>query len=56
MSQSFFGGGTEFNNGEFSGPKYVLSHVSTNGTVERKEFENVGDALTGLDANVKKCE
>lgn len=49
----FFGGGTEFNNGEFSGPKYVLSHVSTNGTVERKEFENVGDALTGLDANVK---
>ncbi|WP_212111012.1 Vomp family autotransporter [Bartonella queenslandensis] len=49
----FFGGGTEFNNGKFSEPEYVLSHVSTNGTVEREAYNNVGSALTGLDANVK---
>ncbi|WP_375634048.1 MULTISPECIES: Vomp family autotransporter [unclassified Bartonella] len=49
----FFGGGTEFNNGVFSGPQYNLSTVSTDGKVEQKTFYNVGEALTGLDANVK---
>ncbi|GAA5097217.1 hypothetical protein GCM10023260_06900 [Bartonella acomydis] len=49
----FFGGGATFENGEFSGPSYVLSKVSTNGTVERKEFNNVGEALRELDGNVK---
>ncbi|WP_375648773.1 Vomp family autotransporter [Bartonella sp. MU70NMGDW] len=49
----FFGGGTEFNNGVFSGPQYNLSRVSTDGKVEQKTFYNVGEALTGLDANVK---
>ncbi|WP_273757382.1 Vomp family autotransporter [Bartonella sp. AU55XJBT] len=49
----FFGGGTEFNNGVFSGPQYNLSIVSTDGNVKQKTFENVGDALTGIDANVK---
>ncbi|WP_281433076.1 hypothetical protein, partial [Bartonella raoultii] len=49
----FFGGGTEFNNGVFSGPRYNLSTVSADGNVEQKTFNSVGDALTGLDANVK---
>ncbi|WP_208440740.1 hypothetical protein, partial [Bartonella raoultii] len=50
---NFFGGGTEFNDGVFSGPRYNLSHVGADGKVEQKTFENVGDALTGLDTNVK---
>ncbi|WP_345118373.1 Vomp family autotransporter [Bartonella pachyuromydis] len=50
---NFFGGGTEFNNGVFSGPQYNLSKVSADGNVEQKAFDNVGSALTGLDANVK---
>ncbi|MET3590314.1 autotransporter adhesin [Bartonella silvatica] len=49
----FFGGGTEFNNGAFSGPQYNLSTVSTEGETKQKVFEDVGSALTGLDANVK---
>ncbi|WP_375668139.1 Vomp family autotransporter [Bartonella sp. AP36NXGY] len=49
----FFGGGTSFENGVFVGPQYNLSTVSADGKVEQKTFENVGDALTGLDANVK---
>ncbi|WP_375679418.1 MULTISPECIES: Vomp family autotransporter [unclassified Bartonella] len=49
----YFGGGTEFNNGVFSGPQYNLSTVSTDGKVEQKTFEDVGSALTGLDANIK---
>ncbi|WP_375660919.1 Vomp family autotransporter [Bartonella sp. CL71SXKL] len=50
---SFFGGGTSFKNGVFFGPQYNLSTVSADGKVEQKTFENVGDALTGIDANVK---
>ncbi|WP_375621940.1 Vomp family autotransporter [Bartonella sp. TT119HLJHH] len=50
---SFFGGGTSFENGVFVGPQYNLSTVSADGKVEQKIFENVGDALTGIDANVK---
>ncbi|WP_375695438.1 Vomp family autotransporter [Bartonella sp. AC66GZZY] len=50
---SFFGGGTSFENGVFIGPQYNLSTVSADGKVKQKTFENVGDALTGIDANVK---
>ncbi|WP_375609656.1 MULTISPECIES: hypothetical protein, partial [unclassified Bartonella] len=49
----FFGGNTSFENGAFVGPRYNLSQVSADGNVEQKTFENVGDALTGLDVNVK---
>lgn len=49
----FFGGDAAFENGTFVGPRYNLSFVSADGNVEQKAFKNVGDALTGLDANVK---
>ncbi|WP_375614304.1 Vomp family autotransporter [Bartonella sp. AC535YNZD] len=49
----FFGGDAAFQDGAFVGPRYNLSTVSADGSVEQKTFENVGDALTGLDANVK---
>ncbi|WP_375645693.1 Vomp family autotransporter [Bartonella sp. TT29SHDZB] len=49
----FFGGDAAFQDGTFVGPRYNLSKVSADGNVEQKTFENVGDALTGLDANVK---
>lgn len=49
----FFGGDAAFQGGVFVGPRYNLSKVSTDGTVERKTFENVGDALEGLDVNVR---
>ncbi|WP_208436585.1 Vomp family autotransporter [Bartonella tribocorum] len=49
----FFGGDAAFQDGAFVGPQYNLSKVSTDGKVEQKTFDNVGDALTGLDANVK---
>ncbi|WP_019220757.1 Vomp family autotransporter [Bartonella senegalensis] len=49
----FFGGGTEFNNGTFSNPRYNLSKVSTDGKIEQKEYNDVGNALEGLDTNIK---
>ncbi|WP_273783191.1 Vomp family autotransporter [Bartonella sp. AU15XJBT] len=49
----FFGGNAAFEDGAFVGPQYNLSIVSADGKVEQKVFDNVGDALTGLDANVK---
>uniref|UniRef100_UPI0035D0E645 Vomp family autotransporter n=1 Tax=Bartonella sp. MR100HLJHH TaxID=3243554 RepID=UPI0035D0E645 len=49
----FFGGGTVFQDGSFLGPRYNLSTVSADGTVEKKVHTNVDSALTGLDANVK---
>ncbi|WP_273757184.1 Vomp family autotransporter, partial [Bartonella sp. MM73XJBT] len=49
----FFGGDAAFQDGTFVGPRYNLSTVSADGNVEQKTFDNVGDALTGLDANVK---
>ncbi|WP_254473489.1 Vomp family autotransporter [Bartonella sp. B1098] len=49
----FFGGDAAFENGAFSGPTYVLSNVSANGDVVRKEYKDVGSALTELDVNVK---
>ncbi|WP_409361439.1 Vomp family autotransporter [Bartonella heixiaziensis] len=49
----YFGGSAEFSDGDFWGPEYNLSTVSANGEVVQKTFENVGDALTGLDANVR---
>ncbi|WP_375678323.1 MULTISPECIES: Vomp family autotransporter [unclassified Bartonella] len=49
----FFGGDAAFQDGAFVGPRYNLSKVSADGSVEQKTFENVGDALTELDANVK---
>ncbi|WP_425349200.1 Vomp family autotransporter [Bartonella henselae] len=49
----YFGGDAAFENGTFVGPRYNLSFVSADGSIEQKVFENVGDALTGLDANVK---
>ncbi|EJF76196.1 hypothetical protein ME7_01185 [Bartonella birtlesii LL-WM9] len=49
----FFGGDAAFQNGAFVGPNYNLSTVSADGKVEQKIFNDVGSALTGLDANVK---
>ncbi|WP_273720146.1 Vomp family autotransporter [Bartonella sp. ML71XJBT] len=49
----FFGGDAAFQDGAFVGPRYNLSTVSADGNVEQNTFDNVGDALTGLDANVK---
>ncbi|WP_375704865.1 Vomp family autotransporter [Bartonella sp. AA85SXKL] len=49
----FFGGGSVFQDGSFLGPRYNLSTVSADGTVEQKVHTDVGSALTGLDANVK---
>ncbi|MDM9986555.1 Vomp family autotransporter [Bartonella henselae] len=49
----YFGGDAAFANGAFVGPRYNLSTVSADGTVKQKTFEDVGSALTGLDANVK---
>ncbi|WP_144753055.1 Vomp family autotransporter [Bartonella saheliensis] len=49
----YFGGGASFENGVFTGPTYVLSNVSANGEVVRKEHTDVGSALTGLDLSVK---
>ncbi|WP_375609753.1 MULTISPECIES: hypothetical protein, partial [unclassified Bartonella] len=50
---NYFGGDAAFQDGAFVGPRYNLSQVSADGNVEQKTFENVGDALTGLDVNVK---
>uniref|UniRef100_UPI0035CFFC48 Vomp family autotransporter n=1 Tax=Bartonella sp. MU70NMGDW TaxID=3243561 RepID=UPI0035CFFC48 len=50
---NYFGGDAEFRDGAFLGPQYNLSTVSAEGSGEQKIFYNVGDALTGLDANVK---
>ncbi|UNF40641.1 Vomp family autotransporter [Bartonella krasnovii] len=49
----YFGGGTEFNNGVFTGPRYNLSYVGVDGKVVQKQHNDVGSALTGLDANIK---
>ncbi|WP_375659487.1 Vomp family autotransporter [Bartonella sp. MR30HLJHH] len=49
---NYFGGDAEFVDGAFVGPQYNLSTVSANGEVVQKIFENVGDALTGLDDNI----
>ncbi|EJF89433.1 hypothetical protein ME1_00203 [Bartonella vinsonii subsp. arupensis OK-94-513] len=48
-----FGGNAAFQDGKFVGPQYNLSTVSADGKVTQKTFEDVGSALTGLDANVK---
>ncbi|EJF97343.1 Vomp family autotransporter [Bartonella taylorii] len=50
---NYFGGGASFENGAFVGPKYSLSTIVENGQVAKTNYYNVGDALTGLDANVK---
>ncbi|WP_281432486.1 Vomp family autotransporter [Bartonella taylorii] len=50
---NYFGGDAEFVDGAFVGLQYNLSTVSANGEVVQETFENVGDALSGLDANVK---
>ncbi|WP_375664218.1 MULTISPECIES: Vomp family autotransporter [unclassified Bartonella] len=50
---NFFGGNAAFENGVFVGPKYNLSTVSADGNVVQKIFDNVGEALEGLDVNIK---
>ncbi|WP_273787438.1 Vomp family autotransporter [Bartonella grahamii] len=50
---NFFGGNAAFENGVFVGPKYNLSTVSADGNVVQKTFDNVGEALEGLDVNIK---
>ncbi len=50
---NIFGGGTEFSNGAFTRPVYDLSHVTTEGIVTRKIYNDVGSAFAGLDANIK---
>ncbi|WP_375696025.1 hypothetical protein, partial [Bartonella sp. AC67GZZY] len=49
----FFGGDAAFQDGAFVGPRYNLSKVSADGEVVQYIAENVGDALTKLDTNVK---
>ncbi|EJF82106.1 hypothetical protein MCQ_00002, partial [Candidatus Bartonella washoeensis Sb944nv] len=49
----YFGGGAAFNNGVFTEPYYKLSKVSKEGKVENTLFNNVGEAFTGLDTNIK---
>ncbi|WP_019220009.1 Vomp family autotransporter [Bartonella florencae] len=49
----FFGGGTEFNNGVFTRPRYNLTTIDANSEVTQKEYNNVGDALSGLDTNIR---
>ncbi|WP_371410320.1 Vomp family autotransporter [Bartonella sp. 1-1C] len=50
---NIFGGSTEFRNGVFTRPVYDLSHVTTEGIVTRKIYNDVGSAFAGLDANIK---
>ncbi|WP_375650943.1 Vomp family autotransporter [Bartonella sp. OT172YNZD] len=50
---NFFGGNAAFENGVFVGPNYNLSTVSADGNVVQKTFYNVGEALEGLDVNIK---
>ncbi|WP_208432440.1 Vomp family autotransporter [Bartonella taylorii] len=50
---NYFGGDASFENGAFKGPKYSLSTIVEDGQVAKTNYYNVGDALTGLDANVK---
>ncbi|MDD9329726.1 MAG: hypothetical protein PV353_04825, partial [Bartonella sp.] len=50
---NIFGGGTKFNNGTFTRSVYDLSHVTTEGIVTRKIYNDVGSAFAGLDANIK---
>ncbi|WP_208433782.1 Vomp family autotransporter [Bartonella taylorii] len=50
---NYFGGGASFENGVFKGPKYSISTIVEDGQVAKTNYYNVGDALTGLDANVK---
>ncbi|WP_375624691.1 MULTISPECIES: Vomp family autotransporter [unclassified Bartonella] len=50
---NFFGGNAAFENGVFVGPNYNLSIVSADGNVVQKTFYNVGEALEGLDVNIK---
>ncbi|WP_375615552.1 Vomp family autotransporter [Bartonella sp. AP58NXGY] len=50
---NYFGGGAAFENGAFKQPKYSLSTIVEDGQVAKVNYYNVGDALTGLDANVK---
>ncbi|WP_273760744.1 Vomp family autotransporter, partial [Bartonella sp. ML70XJBT.G] len=49
----FLGGGTEFVNGAFKGPKYRLSVIVENGLVAKTYYNNVGDALKGLNTNIR---
>ncbi|EJF89974.1 hypothetical protein ME1_00199, partial [Bartonella vinsonii subsp. arupensis OK-94-513] len=49
----FLGGGTGFNNGTFTGPTYNLSKVDADGQVEKKSFNDIAQAFTGLDENIK---
>nr|WP_274532002.1 YadA-like family protein [Bartonella bovis] len=47
------GGGAIVRDDVLLGPRYTLSHVSTDGTVKRAVFNDVGGAFGGLDANVR---
>ncbi|WP_034990043.1 YadA-like family protein [Bartonella schoenbuchensis] len=49
----YLGGGAAVREDGFFGPQYILSKVSTDGTVKRAVFYNVGDALRELDVNVR---
>ncbi|WP_317994010.1 Vomp family autotransporter [Bartonella gliris] len=50
---NYFGGSASFEDGAFKRPKYSLSVIVEDGQVAKVSYYNVGDALTGLDANVK---
>ncbi|EJF88423.1 hypothetical protein ME3_01121, partial [Bartonella melophagi K-2C] len=49
----YLGGGAAVREDGFFGPRYILSKVSTDGTVERADFNDVGNAFKELDANVR---
>ncbi|AGF75287.1 adhesin [Bartonella vinsonii] len=48
-----FGGGTKFNNGAFTGPRYNLTTIDQNSQVKQKEYNDVSSALSGLDMNIR---
>ncbi|WP_254492768.1 Vomp family autotransporter [Bartonella sp. B1099] len=50
---NFFGGNTSFKNGVFTGPRYNLTIIDSNGGVNKKEYNDVGSALSGLDMNIR---
>ncbi|WP_194284949.1 YadA-like family protein [Bartonella schoenbuchensis] len=49
----YLGGGATFREDGFFGPQYILSKVSTDGSVKRADFNDVGSAFIELDANIK---
>ncbi|SPU28089.1 WXG100 family type VII secretion target [Candidatus Bartonella washoeensis] len=50
---TYLGGGAAFTDGTFTGPTYKLSKISEDGAAEETSYDNVGNAVSGLDTNIK---